>query len=158
MEQPSSLIFNSSTFIFGLLSALGFCFLLMQSQRRVFAYLGLITSIGAMGVGLFTEEVISIHAISALIAFVGGGLTAITVYRFVRLPFSAFSVAMGVISLVFLGLFIDLTAGNLTSSSGRTLLGLGIGALERLLVYPIALWEVGFGAYLMNTLSDLARS
>jgi hypothetical protein len=33
-------------------------------------------------------------------------------------------------------------------------LGLGLGGIERVIIYPMALWLLGFGAYLIGDSSD----
>lgn len=153
IQQPSSIIFNSSTFLFGGLSLGGF-YLLLRQQKRGFAYLGILSGIGATGVGLFTEEARAVHAVLAVLAFGTGALTAITAYRYVRFPFNLFSILMGVAGLVFLGLLgvlLSMNPGDSASEMAQTLFGLGFGGLERPLAYAIVLWELGFGAYLMNS-------
>jgi hypothetical membrane protein len=149
-EQPSSVIFNSASLILGVLAVISFALLLEGNKKRILPYLGIISGIGAAGVGLFTEGTGKVHGSFALAAFLAGGLAAIVSFRQVKFPFNVFSVILGLASLVFLGLFVSLTLGNLTSSTHATILGLGIGGLERLIVYPIILWILGFGAYQMN--------
>jgi hypothetical membrane protein len=150
--EPSSMIFNLASFLLGLLVIIGFALLLRESKRSIYSYLGLASGIGAMGVGLFPEGTGHIHGSFALLAFVGGGLAAIAAFPQLKLPFNVLSIILGLMSLSFLGLFISLTLGNLTSSTHATIAGLGIGGLERLIVYPVVLWLVGFGGYLMNKL------
>ncbi len=154
VQQPSSLIFNSSAFVFGLLGTIGFYLFGLQSGNRLFSLLGVISSTGAMGVGVFTEESSMLHTSSALLAFGVGGLMAILAYRVAKFPFSLFSVAMGglaIVFLIFLGLFIDLSSGGLTSGTMRTVAGLGFGLVERLVAHAILLWILGLGGYLMNS-------
>jgi hypothetical membrane protein len=155
VEQPSSLIFNSTSLILGLLVIVGFLLLIVKSRKNLFGYLGVVSGIGAAGVGIFTEATGKVHGTFALFAFAAGALAAISSFRYSRFPFNAFSIILGLLSLIFLGLFLDLTLGNLTASTHSTLFGLGIGGLERLIVYPSVLWVVSFGAYLM---SDSQRS
>ncbi|MBI2648193.1 MAG: hypothetical protein HYY68_06785 [Thaumarchaeota archaeon] len=59
----------------------------------------------------------------------------------VRLNFlSDLGVGQGVITLVAIVLF---TAGQY--------LGMGVGGMERMIVYPELIWLVSFGAYLMSS-------
>ncbi len=151
--QPSATIFNSSTFLFGLL-ALGGFILLLREKKRNFAYLGLLSSAAAMGVGLLTEETMTIHLLLAILAFGAGALAAITTYWHTKYPFNLFSVLMGLAGLAFLGLlgmFLYLNPGYPASNTTQTLFGLGFGGLERMLVDSIVIWELGFGAYIMNS-------
>jgi hypothetical membrane protein len=149
IEQPSSIIFNSTTFLFGLLSLTGFLLLLVQPGRKFFTYLGVLSSIGAMGVAIFTEEFLTLHGALAMLALGFGSLTAITAHRHVKSPFSVFGIVMGLAGLAFAAAFLDLSWGNPPLGNTATLGGLGIGAFERLLAYVVALWELCFGVYLM---------
>jgi len=54
------------------------------------------------------------------------------------MPFSAISVILGLMTLGALGLFV-----------GKIYLGLGVGGMERIVVYPILMWGAGFGGYLI---------
>jgi hypothetical membrane protein len=99
-----------------------------------------------MGVGIFTEDFGTIHSVVSLITFLSSGLSAIFsvicsyVHKFnlVKMPFSAISVILGLITLGALALFM----------TGMDL-GLGVGGMERMIVYPILMWGVGFGGYLI---------
>ena len=149
-EQPASIVFNSTTFLFGLLSLTGFLLLLTQPGKKLFTYLGVLSSIGAMGVSIFTEEFLTLHGALAMLALGFGALTAITAYRHVKSPFGIFGVVMGLAGLGFAAAFGYLSWGNPALGNTATLSGLGIGAFERLLAYVIALWQLGLGVYLMN--------
>ncbi|MCW4002136.1 MAG: DUF998 domain-containing protein [Candidatus Bathyarchaeota archaeon] len=140
---PSSLIFNSSVFLLGVLAFGSAYFLQRASNFRLLAILAALAGIGAMGVGLFTEDAGEIHGIFSLITFLFGGLSAILSYRLQKPPLSYLSVILGVFSLLSLVLF----------GSG-VYLGLGKGGMERMIAYPALLWAVGFGGYLISCSSD----
>jgi hypothetical membrane protein len=106
-----------------------------------------LTGIGAMGVGLFPETAGAIHGVVSLIAFLFGGLSAITSYKLLKPPFSYSAVLLGALSLVALALF----------GSG-IYLGLGWGGMERMIVYPTLLWAVGFSGHLMSYSGDSAKA
>ena len=95
--------------------------------------------IGAIGVGLFTEDAGVLHVIFSFMTFLFAGLSAITSYKLEKPPFSYFSVISGVAVLLALVFF----------ASG-TFLGLGKGGMERMIAYPALLWAVGFGGYLIG--------
>lgn len=144
---PSSIIFNSSVSLLGLLLISGTYFLQRAlSEYKVLTLFLILTSIGAMGVGVFTEDFGIIHSVVSLIAFLFGGLSAIFsvicshVHKFklLKMPFSIIAVMLGVICLGALVLFI----GNID-------LGLGVGGMERMIVYPVLMWGAGFGGYLI---------
>ena len=137
---PSAIIFNSSVFLIGVLGLAGTYFVHRAFNSSLFTLLLGIAFIGAIGVGLFTEDTstFTLHSIFAVIAFVFGGISAIVSYRLQKQPLSILSVILGIFSLFAVGLL----------ASG-TYLGLGLGGIERMVAYPIMLWTVGFGGYLM---------
>jgi len=143
---PSALIFNSSAFLLGLLLLIGAYFLQRGFHFEMLTLMVVLTAVGAMGVGVFTEDFATIHSVFSLITFVFSGLAAIfsvvcsRVHRFplVRMPFSAISIVLGLMALGALGLFL-----------GGVYLGLGKGGMERIVVYPVLMWGAGLGGYLI---------
>jgi hypothetical membrane protein len=144
---PSSVIFNSSVFLLGVLVIVGTFFLqrAFKEFKMLIAVLFL-TAVGAMGVGIFTEEFGIIHVIVSLIAFLFGGLSPIFSVlcsyvhkiKLVQMPFSVLAAVLGLITLTSLILF-----------ASKIYLGLGAGGMERMIAYPILMWGVGFGGYLI---------
>jgi hypothetical membrane protein len=142
----SSMIFNSSVFLLGLLMVIGAYFLQRAFDFKILTVLLVLTAIGAMGVGIFTEDFGTIHSVVSLIAFLFGGLSAIFSvvcsyvhkFRLLKMPFSVVAVILGLITLGALVLFV-----------GNVYLGLGAGGMERMIVYPILMWGAGFSGYLM---------
>jgi len=143
---PSALIFNSSVFLMGLLLLIGAYFLQRAFRFELLTAMVVLTAVGAMGVGVFTEDFGVLHSIASLITFVFSGLSAIfsvlcsRVHKFplVKMPFSAISIIVGLMTLAALGLFV-----------GRIYLGLGVGGMERMVAYPVLMWGAGFGGYLI---------
>ena len=72
-----------------------------------------------------------------------GWLAAIASSRVERVPLSYFSAALGGIALLDLVLYYIL--GNASPFAA-----FGLGGLERWIAYPILLWVIGFGGYLMG--------
>jgi hypothetical membrane protein len=142
---PSSLIFNSSLFLLGVLTVGGAYFIQRASDSRLFSILAAITGIGAMGVGLFTEDAGVVHTVFSFITFLFAGLSAIMSYKLQKPPFSHFSVILGVVVLLALVLF-----------ASDTFLGLGKGGMERMIAYPALIWAIGFGGHLISYSSDTA--
>jgi len=138
---PSSTIFNSSVFLMGLLIIIGTYFLQRAFNFKLLTVLLILTAVGAMGVGVFTEntEPTRMHGIVSMIAFLFSGLSAICSYRLLKMPFSAISIILGLMDLVALSLF-----------AGGVYLGLGVGGMERMIVYPILVWGTGFGGHLIT--------
>jgi hypothetical membrane protein len=138
---PSSMIFNSSVFLMGLLLIIGVYFLQRAFNFKVLTGLLVMTAIGAMGVGVFTENSGIIHHIVSLIAFLFGGLSAIFSFKLLRKPFSFIAMILGLMSL-----------GALVLYAGNSYLGLGPGGMERMIVYPLLMWGAGFGGALIGHL------
>jgi hypothetical membrane protein len=143
---PSALIFNSSVFLMGLLVLIGAYFLQRAFRFELLTVMLVLTAVGAMGVGVFTEDYGVLHVIVSLITFLFSGLSAIfsvlcsRVHRFplVKMPFSAISVVLGLMTLAALVLF----------GMGEYF-GLGVGGMERMIAYPAVMWGAGFGGYLI---------
>lgn len=147
--QPSSIIFNSALFLLGLLSIASAYLIYRALERRLFSTLFGLFGIGTLLAGIFTETYIMIHELAALLAFVSGGIAVLcSVNLGLEMPkfFRYVSVLLGVLALaalipvVFSGPFLQLNND----------FGIGLGGMERLVAYPIVLWDLAFGAYLMR--------
>jgi hypothetical membrane protein len=135
---PSSMIFNSSVFLLGLLLMIGAYFLQCAFNFKALTAFLVLTAIGAMGVGVFTENSGTVHLVVSLVAFLFGGLSAIFSFKLLKIPFSLLAVILGLMTL-----------GSLVLYAGKIYLGLGLGGMERMVVYPILMWGAGFGGYLI---------
>jgi hypothetical membrane protein len=142
--QPTSIIFNSSVITLGILVILGSFFIYKGYNKKLFSFLLVVSGLGAIGVGLFPETTGIIHGIVSLIVFVFGGLSAVASLQFLRGPFRYFSVVLGLLTLLAVGLYVP-----------GYYLGLGQGGMERVVVYPELLWGVGLGGYLLSTSENL---
>lgn len=139
---PTSAWWTGALFLAGLLG-LGGTYLLYRALRpRLVSVRGLLLiclgvfGVGAIGVGVFNETT-SLHGLFALMAFVFGGLSAILSFGVVRSPLRFVFPWLGILGLVSLVLF----------ATGNDL-GLGRGGMERMIVLPVLLFEIGFGALL----------
>lgn len=137
--QPSSDIFNASIVLLGLLILVGSYFLQKSFKWKPATALIAIAGIGAIGVGLFPETTGIWHSIFSLIVFLFAGLSAIVTFWLQKPPMSYLSVFLGVVTLFALFLYV-----------GSIYLGLGPGGMERMVVYPVLLWSVGFGSHMMG--------
>jgi hypothetical membrane protein len=137
--QPSAIIFNSSVILFGLLIVISAYLIWREFNSPIIAALICLSGLGAVGVGLFPETAGFLHMIVSFITFFFGALAAIAVSRLVKEPFSYFSVLMGLASLSALVLY-----------GLEIYLGLGPGGMERMIAYPVLLWAIGFGGYMMS--------
>jgi hypothetical membrane protein len=143
--QPTTFLWDGMLFLTGILWLLGAYFFLRRSGRRKLTLaLYLLAPVGQIVVSLFPENtILAVHTIGALVTFLFGGLSAVYAYRLTRSPFGYFSLVLGAIALVSLLLFV----------SGR-FLGLGVGGMERMIVYPIDIWLIVLGGYLMAASPD----
>ncbi len=133
----TAIIFNTSIIIMGLLIIIA-SILIRNTVKPSFAtYTILLTGLGAMFVGIFPETTGTPHLISALIAFLFGGISSILTSVYER---NYFWTALGLITLVSLALFIS-----------KSYEGLGPGGMERLIVYPELIWGISFGTKLLST-------
>jgi len=152
---PSSIIFNSSVFLLGLLLLIGTYFLRRISSFKTVNTLLVLMAIGAMGVGVFTKDFRTVHGAVSSMAFLFAGLSAIASFKVLKKPFSLISMILGAMTLAALALFSSgmITSGSLTSNEAFDsifFLGLGPGGMERMIVYPALMWLAGFGGHLVT--------
>lgn len=140
INQPTSMIFNTSIVILGLMILVGAYFLNRAYRWRPATVMISLAGIGAMGVGLFPETTGIWHSIFSLVVFLFAGLTAIVTARFQKKPMLYFSIILGLVTLIALLLYIP-----------GEYLGLGPGGMERMVVYPVLVWSLGFGGHMMAT-------
>jgi hypothetical membrane protein len=151
-SKPSAAIFNPSIILFGSTVLASSYFIKKQFKLGKIAYLLALAGAGALGVGVFPENTFLvngipvIHSISALIAFVIGGIAAVAAYKYTKPPFKVISVILGAATLTATVLFFT------TRDYGY--LGLGVGGMERMMAYPTLLWIISLGGYLLGNYSD----
>lgn len=131
-------IYNSAIFGFGILLIASAYLLHKTGTKLGFGILLALTGIGAAGVGIFPENIGVPHSICAITVFICGGLCAILASRIFSAPWSWFSPVLGVITLVAVVLL-----------GAKIYLGLSAGGMERMIAYPLLIWALGTGAYLM---------
>ena len=141
--QPSSSIFSASLAVCGLLVTVASYFVHRAFSRKSVSVLMGLFGVGVLGVGIFNGSYGTIHGIFALLAFIMSGLAAIASSRVERAPLNYFSAALGGIALLDLVLYYIL--GNASPFAA-----FGLGGLERWIAYPVLLWVIGFGGYLMG--------
>lgn len=136
---PTAALFNASVFLLGVLSLVGAYFYHRTHGIRWITILFLLAGIGPVGVGIFPETSRLPHSVFAFLAFVFGGVVAIVVATRQRPPLRYMSLVLGALGLVALVLFV----------TGQYL-GIGFGGMERMIVYPVLVWQAAFGAHLMS--------
>lgn len=140
--QPSATIFDTAMIIAGILIIIGSLISRnLIKDKLLFVFL-LLMGIGTAGVGFFPANTGAPHIISAAMSFIAGGIAAIISFRVLSSPFKYLSVILGSLSLIFL------FSGEFLGSYIVPILG--TGGTERFVAYPITIWILGFGGYLMN--------
>jgi len=147
ITQPSATIFNATMLVSGALTLAGTYFVYRTYKDLIVAVTMGLLGLGVLGVGVFPGNMVPMHPIFALTAFVDGGMAAICSYRIIRSPFKYVAVLFGITSLFFL-----FTAGMFIPTMGD-------GGVERWVVYPVVLWMLGLGGYLSGAGSkDVAKA
>jgi hypothetical membrane protein len=151
--QSSWIIFDTSVVILGLSALISAYFLYRYFRWKPITGLLALTGLGAVGVGVFNESApFMLHTIFSLLTFLSIGLTALLSYRLQKPPLGYFSIILGLVSLVSLVLFVPDTGVTVGG-----ILGIGVGGLERMIVYPVLFWSLAFSGHLMAT-SDTTKA
>lgn len=146
--KASAILFNPSIMILGLTILASSYFIQKQFKNRAITVFLALSGAGTLGVGIFPENTFVvngqpiIHTISALLAFIAGGITAISIFKITKAPFKYLTVIFGTASLLATVLFI--------TTRDMSYLGLGVGGMERMITYPTLLGIIGFGGYLLG--------
>lgn len=136
---PVWLIFNLSTIICGLLILAGALILVGMKPEVTFFYGLAIAGAGLFFVGIFPVNTGFLHSVAAGTALLIGSLAATDSARWLKWPFGIFSAIMGIIGLAALILLETDRYG-----------ALGPGGMERMIAYPLVLWIICYGAFLLN--------
>jgi len=139
----------------------GAFYLFRNTGKKSLMFLNLLPGIGAFLAALSPENVnIAIHSVGALLAFPFGAIAAILSYRMIHSPFKYFSVGLGALSLIatlvtFLGQWIIGPCGTCVGNTpgyvqSLNKLLLGLGGWESMIIYPLIIWLIGFGNYLLG--------
>jgi len=86
-----------------------------------------------------------------VIAFIPGPFAAILSYRMIKSPYRYFALSLGSISLF--GTVMEFGAYE-TAFFQQTL---GPGGWERVILYPLLIWLIGFGSFLLAEPSERSR-
>lgn len=146
IHEPSATIFNSTMLLTGLIVILSSYLLYRAMDRRGFPVTLAIFGLGAFGVGVFPGNVAPWHGLFALLTFFMGGITVLLSARVVSRPFSFLCGVFGGVSLLIL---ISVFFFGLVVDGPHPLEFLGAGGIERWVVYPLILWLLAFGGYLL---------
>ena len=139
--QPSAAIFDLSMIAIGVLLISASWFVHGAFGRRSVTIPIAVLGVGALGVGLFPGNTGTPHALFAMTTFVAGGVAAVSAGQVATGALRILSVVLGATALGTLVLYVLL-------GDASPMAGLGIGGVERWIVYPIVLWVVAFGGFL----------
>ena len=134
-------IFNASIMLLGALLVLAVMLSWKTLKFRSMSIFVAIVGIAAFGVGACPETTGIFHYTFAAFAFVGGGITAINSARMMKGPIRYIAAVLGGITLLAFVIAVGF----------HTTLGLGHGGMERMIAYPVFLWALLFGGYLLNS-------
>jgi hypothetical membrane protein len=139
-------IFNVSMIFAGTLGIASAYFIQQAFKNRLFTSLLMINAFCTILIGVFAEDIsMPAHGISALISLIFGLGATFMSSKFVKSPLSYAPIIMGGVIIVAVVL----------QGSGNYL-GLGLGGIERLEIYPSLLWGLVFDAYLIGEASNTA--
>jgi len=146
IHEPSATIFNSTMLLTGVVVILSAYLLYRVMDRSGFPIALAVFGFGAFGVGVFPGNMTPWHGLFALLTFFIGGITVLLSARIVSRPFSLLCGFFGGISfLILLSVFLF----GLVVGGPHPLAFLGGGGIERWVVYPLILWLLAFGGYLL---------
>lgn len=142
VTQPSAAIFNVTMLVTGALMLAGAWFVDKALRRKATSIPIVLLGIGVLGVGVFPLTNPGFHTLFAMIAFFAGGIAMILASQGTARPFRYLWMPLGAVSLVAITLGIFLLNWAPVAS-------LGEGGIERWNSYPIVLWLVAYGSYLL---------
>jgi hypothetical membrane protein len=140
--QPSAGVFDGTMLLVGVLVVAATVCLWTVRRRKSLTIPLAVFGLGALFVGVFPGHTGLVHQIFAEVTFISGAVAAILSCRSVSGPFRCIAVALGAISLVNL-------LGYVSLQDRWFVAYLGVGGLERWVAYPIVLWALGMGGYLL---------
>lgn len=152
---PTALLYNASVFLLGAFIVVGSYFLYETGEARTLSFLITLAGVGAMGVGLFPGYLQPMHSIFTLIAILFGSFATVASYQYQKKPMSYISLALGILALASSLVFFPYL--GLPTGSTETYLGMAKGSMERWAIYPILVWVIGLGSYLIGRSSETER-
>jgi hypothetical membrane protein len=137
--MPSAPAFTATVLLLGLLGGIAALLLLHQRLGTLLPAALLVSSIGCIGVGISPETTGLSHVLFAFISFVAGAVAVISSSRVTTSPLSIVALILGLVSLF--ALILLMVRGPDASFPGF---------VERLIVYPLIIWQIAFGGYLLR--------
>ena len=143
--QPSAAIFDITMLVAGAMILAGAWFAYRVLGRKAVLIPTALLGVGTLGVGVFPLTHPTPHTLFAFTAFLAGGIAVVLSSRVTTAPFRYLWMLLGTVALGATVLALD------AFRTWTPMVELGEGGLERWIVYPIVLWLVAFGSYLMAT-------
>jgi hypothetical membrane protein len=147
----SAALFNVSLVVTGLLNLLAGYLLYRSHRRRWIVVVFTLAAIGAAGAGIVPLDVSGAHGLFALLGFLCFNLEPLAMAPLLRGPMRFISYLAAMAGLLFVGLMVIGDAGD-PSVFGA----IGHGGAERMIVYPVMLWMMAVGGYLMADTGETA--
>ena len=141
----TALLFNVSLVVVGVFNLFGGYFFYRTHGKRWLLAVFALAGVGAIGAGLFPLDTSGLHGLAALLAFVFFNVQAIGSATRLSGAMRALAVLAGALGLVFVVLMALGDGGNAAAFGP-----IGHGGTERMIVYPVMLWLVAFGGYLLG--------
>jgi hypothetical membrane protein len=145
----TALLFNASLVLTGVLNLVVGLLLHQAGAGRGLLAIYVAAGIGAIGAGLVPLDRSDAHGLFALAAFLAFNLQAIVASGLSDGPMRWVGRLAGLVGLAFVVLMVIGDAG-----SPAVFGPIGHGGAERMIVYPVMLWLLAFGGYLMGRGSD----
>jgi len=140
----TALLFNATLVLVGVSNLAGGYLLYRTHGKRWLLTVYALAGLGAIGAGLFPLDTGGLHGSFALLAFLFFNVQALGTATRLDGAMRALSVGAGGVGLVFVVLMALGDAGNAAAFGP-----IGHGGTERMIVYPVMLWLVAFGGYLL---------
>lgn len=154
LGMRTTIIEEAAIFGLGISWSLGAYYLFRNTGKKGLMILNMLPGIGFLIAGISPENVnVLVHSIGTF-AFPLGAIVVIFSYRIIDSPLKYFSVALGTTSLVatfFIFAGYRVICGTCGYQQGMSDLLLGLGGLESLIIYPLLIWLIGFGSYLLTS-------
>ena len=142
--EETALLFNLSLIVVGFLNILAGSLLFRWHERAWLLALFLVAGVGAIGAGVFPLDSGGPHGLFALVAFLAFNLEAVGLAAVTTGPIRWLAILAGIVGLLFVVLMAIGDGGDAAVFGP-----IGHGGTERMIVYPVMLWMLAFGGWLM---------
>lgn len=144
-------LFNPLLIVVGALNMAG-GYLFYRGHRRPWLLaIYLVGGVGAIGAGVNPLSTGDVHSLFALGAFLFFNIEAIGSATVTAGPMKGISLVAGALGLVYTVIMLVGDGGN-PAAFGP----IGHGGSERMIVYPVMLWLLAFGGYLLSNVTEKA--